>query len=162
MEWSEAQIYELRAGWYSGLSTAAIGRRMGISKNSVVGKAHRLDLPPRPSPIRRVAGSGPNAAKPRRHYPVPMLPALACIVTPLPKIAAAAVVRLSPVKPVVVELIPKAGRVEPCCWPLGEPGTKKFHFCGDPSAPGRVYCADHCKDAYVPRPGRQAWREDAA
>ena len=30
-----------------------IGRRMGISKNAVVGKAHRLNLPARPSPIRR-------------------------------------------------------------------------------------------------------------
>ena len=33
------------------LATAEIGRRMGVTKNTVVGKAHRLDLPARPSPM---------------------------------------------------------------------------------------------------------------
>jgi len=31
-----------------------IGRHLGVSKNAVVGKAHRLDLPGRPSPIRAI------------------------------------------------------------------------------------------------------------
>lgn len=51
MDWSEKQIEQLRALWADGLTTSAIGRAMRISKNSVVGKAHRLDLPLRPSPI---------------------------------------------------------------------------------------------------------------
>ena len=55
MEWSDDIIARLRALWAEGLTTAEIGRRLGISKNSVVGKAHRLDLPARPSPIRRDA-----------------------------------------------------------------------------------------------------------
>ena len=53
MEWNEETIARLRALWAEGLSTAEIGRRMGISKNAVVGKAHRLNLPARASPIRR-------------------------------------------------------------------------------------------------------------
>ncbi|ABI63160.1 GcrA family cell cycle regulator [Granulibacter bethesdensis] len=53
MEWSDEAITLLRAFWDEGLSTAEIGRRMGISKNAVVGKAHRLNLAARPSPIRR-------------------------------------------------------------------------------------------------------------
>ena len=63
MEWAEETIFRLRALWDEGLSTAEIGRRLGVSKNAVVGKAHRLDLPARPSPIRR-DGSGSSA--PRR------------------------------------------------------------------------------------------------
>jgi hypothetical protein len=45
MDWSAEAIEQLRALWAEGHSTAEIGRRMGISKNAVVGKAHRLHLP---------------------------------------------------------------------------------------------------------------------
>ncbi len=63
MDWTDAVILSLRALWDEGLSTAEIGRRLGVTKNAVVGKAHRLVLPARPSPIRRgVAG----VAAPRR------------------------------------------------------------------------------------------------
>src|SRR6201996_6774090 len=53
MEWTEEAIAKLRVLWAEGLSTAEIGRRLNISKNAVVGKAHRLSLPPRPSPLKR-------------------------------------------------------------------------------------------------------------
>ena len=64
MEWSEETIVRLRSLWSEGHSTAEIGRRLGVSKNAVVGKAHRLDLPARPSPIRR-DGCSARAALPR-------------------------------------------------------------------------------------------------
>jgi GcrA cell cycle regulator len=51
--WDDDAIAKLRALWKEGHSTAEIGRRMGASKNMIVGKAHRLDLDARPSPIRR-------------------------------------------------------------------------------------------------------------
>ena len=51
MEWAEETIVRLRALWDEGLSTAEIGRRLGVSKNAVVGKAHRLDLPARPTAL---------------------------------------------------------------------------------------------------------------
>src|SRR5258708_21154970 len=68
MEWAEETIVRLRTLWDEGLSTAEIGRRLGVSKNAVVGKAHRLDLPARPSPIRRdgVPGGAPRRFAPRR------------------------------------------------------------------------------------------------
>ena len=52
MDWNDEAIARLRQLWQDGHSTAEIGRRMGITKNAVVGKAHRLALVPRPSPIR--------------------------------------------------------------------------------------------------------------
>ncbi|CAG4922536.1 unnamed protein product [Acidocella sp. C78] len=61
MEWTDEIVSRLRQLWDEGLSTAEIGRRLNISKNSVVGKAHRLDLPARPSPIRR----DPSGRRPR-------------------------------------------------------------------------------------------------
>jgi GcrA cell cycle regulator len=68
MEWAEETIVRLRTLWDEGLSTAEIGRRLGVSKNAVVGKAHRLDLPARPSPIRRdgSGGGAPRRSAPRR------------------------------------------------------------------------------------------------
>jgi len=50
--WTDQVVTRLRSLWAEGHSTAEIGRRLGVSKNAVVGKAHRLDLPARPSPIR--------------------------------------------------------------------------------------------------------------
>ena len=64
MDWTAQAIEQLKALWAEGHSTAEIGRRMGVSKNAIVGKAHRLNLPARPSPIRRdpAAPARPRAA----------------------------------------------------------------------------------------------------
>ena len=53
MVWDEETIRLLRDLWAQGHSTAEIGRRLGVSKNAIVGKAHRLELDARPSPIKR-------------------------------------------------------------------------------------------------------------
>jgi GcrA cell cycle regulator len=39
--------------WDKGLTTSEIAKQLGVSKNSIVGKVHRLSLPARPSPIRK-------------------------------------------------------------------------------------------------------------
>jgi GcrA cell cycle regulator len=52
---TEAEDAKLRQDWAEGHSTAEIGRRMHRSKNSIVGRAHRLGLPERPSPVRQKA-----------------------------------------------------------------------------------------------------------
>ena len=171
MEWAEETIVRLRTLWDEGLSTAEIGRRLGVSKNAVVGKAHRLDLPARPSPIRR-DGSGPRA--PRRSAPRrvagPTLPPLSSTCADgrrrrrtavLPRMMAVAP-RPIPAPP-PVRVAPPAprpyGRIVTCCWPIGEPGTRSFRFCDEASEPGKPYCSDHAKLAYVRVRDR---REDAA
>jgi len=182
MEWAEETISRLRSLWDEGLSTADIGRRLGVSKNAVVGKAHRLDLPARPSPIRR----GGVPAAPRRTVPRrvagPTLPPLSSTAplpgsiapTPgaaLPTMPARLVAAVAgrdpevqakprPAPPRVQAAAPRPyGRVITCCWPIGEPGTKSFRFCDDESVPGKPYCADHAQLAYVKVRDR---REDAA
>jgi hypothetical protein len=66
-DWNPDTVARLRSLWAEGLSTAEIGRRMGVSKNAVVGKSHRLNLPARPSPIRRDGVRKPPVARrPRR------------------------------------------------------------------------------------------------
>src|SRR5436305_8979298 len=78
MEWSDDVISQLRGLWAEGLSTAEIGRRLGVSKNAIVGKAHRLDLPARPSPIRREGAASPAPRTPSaKRHDGPTLPPLA-------------------------------------------------------------------------------------
>jgi GcrA cell cycle regulator len=163
MEWAEETIVRLRALWDEGLSTAEIGRRLGVTKNAVVGKAHRLDLPARPSPIRR---DGPSSGQPRRSVPRavgPTLPPLSSA-QPFAPLAHAAPLRPRPIPvPAPVRVAAPAprpyGRLVACCWPIGEPGTREFHFCDAESLPGKPYCAEHAQLAYVKVRDR---REDAA
>lgn len=188
MEWTDQIIGQLRALWAEGLSTAEIGRRMGVSKNAVVGKAHRLSLPPRPSPIRR---DGPalrrTAALPRAvgstlppltpaSQPVPApVAAMAArpAESPVP-VAARAPMAQDPVRPAPVPEVERrpapplravsaprgaSGRITTCCWPIGEPGTPAFRFCDAEAAPSKPYCAEHAQLAYVKVRDR---REDAA
>ncbi len=71
--WTSELIDQLSVLWTEGHSTAEIGRRLNISKNAVVGKAHRLNLKPRPSPlkrppVRRVVGvAAPSCTWPSGH-----------------------------------------------------------------------------------------------
>ncbi len=72
--WTQERIDQLGLLWREGLSTAEIGRRMGITKNAVVGKAHRLALDPRPSPLKRppirrgaTVVAGPSCSWPLGH-----------------------------------------------------------------------------------------------
>jgi GcrA cell cycle regulator len=161
MDWTTEAIERLKALWAEGHSTAEIGRRMGISKNAVVGKAHRLTLPARPSPIRRDAAPRP-APVPRAPRPSP---------APLQRLVSPPVLRqpAPPAPPPVPAAAPlmrsftPAARTRPgarsCCWPLGEPGTQGFRFCGGDPMAGKPYCAEHAALAYVKPRDR---REDAA
>lgn len=52
MVWSEDKIKKLKKMWLAGKATAEIAKALGMSKNSIIGKVHRLELPARPSPIK--------------------------------------------------------------------------------------------------------------
>ena len=154
MEWTDETIARLRELWSEGHSTAEIGRRMGISKNAVVGKAHRLNLAARPSPIRRDGGgTPPRPASPRRISGPTLPPLAAAVVQPLaaPPVRPVPVVRVEAPKPqpVVRPVITRTLRPQSCCWPLGEPGTRSFRFCDAEATPGKPYCSEHAAVAYV-------------
>ena len=55
MAWTDDKIKQLKKLWGKGKSTVEIAKELGISKNSVIGKVHRLNLVARPSPIKKVA-----------------------------------------------------------------------------------------------------------
>ncbi len=127
--WTEARIAALGEFWRQGLSTAEIGRRLGVSKNAVVGKAHRLELVARPSPIKL--------------RPAPAIATAAPVPLPTPEL------RRPVATPTPVRLVRSQSKGPSCQWPDGHPGQPDFHFCGEPAAPGKPYCAAHAARAYV-------------
>jgi GcrA cell cycle regulator len=173
MEWNDETIVRLRTLWNEGLSTAEIGRRIAVSKNAVVGKAHRLGLPPRPSPIRRDgAAAAPSRPAAPRRIVGPTLPPLATALPaasqeprqdphPVPKPPADTqpAASVPAAAPPPVRAVPRSSRLAVCCWPLGEPGTKSFRFCDAEALPAKPYCAEHAQLAYVKVRDR---REEAA
>jgi GcrA cell cycle regulator len=63
VSWNDEKIQRLKKLWSDGLTTGEIGKLIGVSKNAVVGKAHRLSLKGRPSPIKRQDVKAPAAKK---------------------------------------------------------------------------------------------------
>ena len=108
-DWTEDGIVRLRALWADGHPTAEIGRRLCISKNAIIGKAHRLDLPPRPSPI-HAKGSG----KPRRpRMPRacgPDLPSLDAVADSMPRTRVPPPTPAKPAVPAFVRIRPRGIR----------------------------------------------------
>ena len=73
MSWTDERIDTLKKMWDSGLTATQIAEELGgVSRNAVIGKAHRLGLPARPSPVKP---NEPKAAPAPRPAPEPVAPA---------------------------------------------------------------------------------------
>jgi len=112
MAWTPEKVENLKTLWSQGLSITQIGKHLGMTRNAVVGKAHRIGLEKRTSPIVR---------RPR--------PA-------------------APIQPPLPQPILHTG-AQRCQWPIGDPKTSDFRFCGKSSLPNRPYCDEHCAIAYT-------------
>jgi len=94
MSWTDERIETLKTMWEAGQTASQIAEALtGVSRNAVIGKAHRLGLQSRPSPVK------PNEveAKPQ------VAPAPAPVAEPIPEPVAAATPAPAPVAPVVEE-----------------------------------------------------------
>lgn len=173
-DWNEGVITRLRELWAQlDKSTAEIGRALGTSKNSVVGKAHRLDLPGRPSPI--IQNGARRTYMPRKSREIPALPSLPSTIfvdaAPPPKLPpqpSVPVIQMTDwiedctvaEKPNRPPLPPGRAYPDPmrrrnaCQWPFGEPGAAGFCFCAAGVERGKPYCGEH---VFVSQHGTEAW-----
>ena len=121
--WTEERLATLRILWNEGLSISQIGQKLGVTRNAVAGKAHRLGLPKRQSPISVSGTPSRNKAKKNEEdgSDLPLRLALRKISWSRSK----------------------------CVWPSGDPKTTNFSFCGEPIEPGKPYCYEHCVLAYT-------------
>jgi GcrA cell cycle regulator len=143
MDWTNERVEELRRLWGQGQTASRIADLLGgVTRNAVIGKAHRLGLRGRPSPIRREE-NGSAVAR------VPSAPRVVAPVAAKPELPTMETARPGPM-PVAAPSQPKMaqGGARSCSWPVGDPKQAGFHFCGGEAVPGRPYCTAHCGMAY--------------
>jgi GcrA cell cycle regulator len=155
-EWTAAESEKLRELWAdSNNSAERIGGKMKRSKNSILGKVHRMGLPGRRSPIKTLPAGQERSVDKRRKPPPPPLAALVQLTVDRPKQPSkVAKPAKAPahypivLKPVVIPQRPSSA----CCWPLGDPKRDGFRFCDADAKDGRSYCVAHCAKAYTTWP----------
>jgi len=146
MSWTEERVDKLKKLWSEGLSASQIARSLGeVTRNAVIGKVHRLGLSGRATTSR--------IDRPRLHT-VRRPPRPRLIV---PEIELVEEARLANGDYATVMTV-KEGM---CKWPIGDPGSDEFHFCGNQSANATPYCAAHSRMAYQPTQSRRDRRRAA-
>lgn len=129
--WDDSQrIADLKQLASEGFSSGQIAKALGISRNSVIGKLRRLDIP-----LLNPPNGAPFAqARPRmRKSPGSLVRAPRQQISPE-----------TPPRPydgIGVSILELTS--ETCRWPLGEPGHAGFHFCGAMPEDLSPYCCEH-------------------
>lgn len=147
MDWTEDRIEALKALWQAGQTAKQVSLVLGVSRNAVIGKVHRLGLGGRHSPAapRSVAGQTP------RRIPVRTWTASAPKPAASPRPMRRRYVESAELPP-IAQLLTLG--VRSCRWPIGHPDEAGFGFCGRDRAGAGPYCAHHRQFAYraAPRP----------
>ncbi len=121
--WDEDKLNKLRKLWDDGLPITKIGNEIGVSRNAIAGKAHRMGLPKRNSPISKSGDPRKNQVNNTQENS-----------------------RQLPLKIMLRDVEWSRNR---CCWPIGDPKLPGFSFCGTHIIPGRPYCEEHSNLAYT-------------
>jgi GcrA cell cycle regulator len=138
MAWTEKMVEDLRQMWIEGLTANEIAKKLGVSKNSIVGKVHRLCLTARPSPIKKKGEVETEKEVTQIKEVIPVRE-----IKPV-KGAAASITSDAAGKVRLVDLDSHT-----CRWPLGDPRDEDFSFCGKKVRSGQTYCDEHAMMAYV-------------
>lgn len=73
MSWTDERIATLKKMWLQGKSASEIAEKLGgVTRNAVIGKAHRLNLSGRPSPIKKVVKKVAAPAAVAEDIPAPV------------------------------------------------------------------------------------------
>ena len=131
MSWTHERIEQLKKLWEAGYTASNIATELGgITRNAVIGKAHRLGLSGRMKSKSKV--SSVSIVR-KRKMPVNKNSKIIELTT-----------SVEPMNPTSFADI-KDGL---CRWPLGEPEDLDFKFCGRKCAEGIIYCTEHHSLAY--------------
>ena len=134
MSWTHERIEHLKKLWEAGHTASNIATELGgITRNAVIGKAHRLGLSGRMKSKSKVSSvSIVRRKKMPAHRNSKIIELTTSVSEPMNPISFAGI---------------KDGL---CRWPLGEPEDLDFKFCGRSSNDGVVYCDEHHSLAYQP------------
>ncbi len=189
--WDNATLKKLKALTGKGLSTSEIGKRLGMSKNAIVGKLNRLgwnakaggastvEIPEKKTGIVKKVASTAKTAKSATAEKKTTVKSVTkkAAVKPVEKVTEKSTVKKTTATKKVEE--PKENtkktvtavrndakslavhqriiqhslemanlKPNQCRWPIGDPDSEHFHFCGETVFVGKPYCYEHCKQAY--------------
>ena len=152
MSWTDERVELLKKLWSDGLSASQIaGELGGVTRNAVIGKVHRLGL------SGRAKSSSPGVARPRKQR----APGMMRVSRPMSRgntaLAHAYEHDMEPVPELIDHVIPMGQRrtilelnEDTCRWPIGDPGSPEFFFCGGNTLNSLPYCSHHSRVAYQP------------
>ncbi len=153
MSWTDERVELLKKLWSDGLSASQIaGELGGITRNAVIGKVHRLGL------SGRAKSSSSGAARPRKaRAPGHMMRVSRSSIRGNTALAHAYEHELEQEPELIDNVIPMGQRrtileltEETCRWPIGDPSSADFFFCGGNTVNSLPYCAHHSRVAYQP------------
>lgn len=148
--WTEERIAELLRLAADGLSAALIANKLGTTRNAIIGKRHRLGVyngRTNPTGKKRVVRETRDSSQARKiaksrkeqEHTIALGELEPCEATDLPP---------EPNRPVISL---QNLHSHHCRWPIGDPGSSDFGFCGESIRDDSVpYCTHHCRIAYVP------------
>jgi GcrA cell cycle regulator len=151
MSWTDERVELLKKLWTDGLSASQIAAELGgITRNAVIGKVHRLGLSGR--------AKSPSSAAPRQRKARTSSHMLRMPRATMRGNTALAYDLETEAEPEMIENIIPIGQrrtileltEETCRWPIGDPGSAEFFFCGGHTVTGLPYCSYHSRVAYQP------------
>ncbi len=145
MSWTEDRVSILKKLWGDGHTAAEIAKQLGgVTRNAVIGKAHRLKLSNRVSPIQQNKKAA-NKNVERKDLKKTKVSSVKTSST-----ASYVDAVEKPVEAVIPDNLHSLLELKPrmCRWPSGDPKEKEFGFCGEKTISGIPYCEEHAKLAY--------------
>lgn len=172
--WTEERVELLKKLWLEGLSASQIAGVLGggTTRNAVISKVHRLKLGGRATPARNV----PSVRAARARVPRAMPRPTARLTPPFTNGTKNAVdlkikeefetgvdLSLQAAElfiPVEQRLVLLALNEHTCKWPIGDPLTSDFYFCGQHVEGKNPYCEFHSRRAYYPIDKKKRGKQD--
>ena len=184
--WDSSMLKKLKALVGKGLSTAEMGKKLGMSKNAVVGKLNRLGwnakaaepaekkstkdkkitktaaTDSKKAPVKKVKKSisdviarvSEKKTATKKSVAAPKKVAadakVKAIKLPDVKTASKKTKKDLALHELLIQHALQMASLKPnqCRWPIGDPDSDNFHFCGEQVFSGKPYCYEHCRQAY--------------